>query len=158
MYFDAQNLFTGTPPSPAQAITATAASTNIIDLGAYVGTVTGAHADPGPGRPLYIAASVVQAFNNLTSLTITLQSSNDSTFASGVIGHWTVTIALAALTAGSKINLPAIAGVTGILEFLRLDFTVTGTAPTTGSIEAGIVETLDANTPTGQAAGLGQLP
>lgn len=157
MYLDAQNLFTGTPVAPSQAITATAPSTNIIDFGAYVGTVTNGQADPGPGKPLYLYATVTQAFNNLTSITIALQTSASSSFGT-VVTHWSVTIALANLTLGAIIDLPPIAGITGMLEFARLEFTVTGTAPTTGTIEAGIVETLQANTPTGQTAGLGQLP
>ena len=80
MIFDATTLF-----SNAQAVTATAASTNIIDLGS-TGTVFGAAAaitrDVGKGREIAIRASAVESFNNLTSLTIGIEVDDNAGFAS----------------------------------------------------------------------------
>jgi hypothetical protein len=62
--------------SNEQAITATAASTDVVDLGA--------NRDIGAGEPLYVLVQVMQAFDNLTSLTIALQTSATENFASPV--------------------------------------------------------------------------
>lgn len=70
MIFDATLLF-----SDAQAITADAASTNYIDLGA-TGVPFGGVAlarDIGPGTPIPISVTVGAAFNTLTSLDIYLE-------------------------------------------------------------------------------------
>lgn len=136
MIFDKQNLF-----SDAQAITATATSTNVIDLGA-TGTVAGEGApiprDIGPGVPIPLRVQVVENFNNLTSLAVALQVSTTENFAAPVTVE-TQTIALADLKAG---------GVFGGLyhvprgtnaRYARLNYTVTGTAPTAGKVTAGIV-------------------
>src|SRR4051812_22197556 len=68
----------------AQAVPATAASTNIIDLGA-TGTVFGAAAaigrDVGKGRQVSIRASVVESFNNLASLSIGIETDDNAGFA-----------------------------------------------------------------------------
>lgn len=135
MIFDKTTLF-----SDAQAITATAASTNVIDLGA-TGTVYGAAAslgrDVGKGQPLKLHIQVVEAFNNLGTLTVTLQCDTVENFASpkDVISQ---TIALADLVAGKASSI--IATPPGVDErYLRLNYTVAGgTAPTTGKITAGL--------------------
>lgn len=134
MILSAQNLF-----SDQQAITATAASTNIIDLGAP-GTPYGAAAalqqDIGKGTPVPILIQIEEAFNNLTSLDIAIQVDDNSGFSSPKTVH-TETIALAALTVGKKSYLRYLP--TGVDErYLRLNYTVTGTAPTTGKVTAGI--------------------
>lgn len=136
MIFDTQALF-----SDAQAITATAASTNYYDRRAF-GTVVGGSAalapDLGKGEPLPLRVQVVEAFNNLTSLAIDIQVDDNSSFSSPTTVA-TETIALAALKAGKVAEslkyLPA--GVTE--RYVRLYYTVTGTAPTTGKITAGVV-------------------
>lgn len=136
MIFDITTLL-----SNAQAITATAPSTNVIDTGA-AGTIYGVSSamvkDIGKGEDVYVNAQVVQAFNNLTSLQVDLQSSDDVAFGSGVTTITLGTYALATLVAGRVLNwqeLPS--GVKG--RYLRLNYTVTGTAPTTGQITAGLV-------------------
>ena len=58
MLLDQQALF-----SAAQAITATAASTNVID--------TGSNKDVGKYGDIPLLIQVVEGFNNLTSLTVT---------------------------------------------------------------------------------------
>jgi hypothetical protein len=119
---DRMNLF-----SNEQAITASAASTDVIDLS---GT-----RDVGRGEPLYVLVQVMQAFDNLTSLTIALQTSSTENFASPV-QLTTRTVALASLTAGATFSIGPVSG--GTLRYVRLYYTVTGTNPTTGKITAGI--------------------
>jgi ACR3 family arsenite efflux pump ArsB len=92
MIIDQTNVY-----SDSQAITATAASTNIVDVGA-AGTAFGAAAavarDIGKATEIPLYLSVTEAFNNLTSLKVSFQTDN---------------------------------------------YTVTGTAPTTGKMFAGVV-------------------
>lgn len=146
MIIDSQTLFTGTPSAPAQAITATAASANIYDNGAYPGTVTNGGFDIGPGEPEYIFGLVTQTFNNLTSLDVQVQTATDAAFTTPITIS-TKNYLLAALTAGTVLGIAPLAGITGSKRFLRLNFAVNGTAPSTGAIEAGIVRDLQANTP-----------
>lgn len=136
MIFDKENLF-----SDAQAITATAASTNIIDLGA-TGTVVGASAavvrDIGKGRPLPLRVQVTEAFNTLTSLKVDIEVDDNASFSSARVVD-TQTILLAGLTLGAVFeglkHVPV-----GVNErYVRLNYTVAGAAPTLGKITAGIV-------------------
>lgn len=135
MIFDKTNLF-----SDAQAITATAASTNVIDLGAADTPVHGAAAigrDLGKGNKVGLHVQCVEAFDNLTSLKITLQKDTVENFASAetVIE---VTVLLADLVAGYVLPVPALPRGTD-QRYLRMYYTVTGTAPSAGAITAGLV-------------------
>ena len=136
MIFDATTLF-----SNAQAVTATAASTNIIDLGA-TGTVFGGTAaitrDIGKGREIAIRASVVESFNNLTSLTIGVETDDNAGFASAKTVWTSPAYALADLATGAKLLLPDDLPVGTDERYLRLKYTVAGTAPTLGKITAGV--------------------
>ena len=124
MLLDDKNMF-----SRDQAITATAFSTDSIDLGVD-GRAAGNSLDP--------FVHVTQGFNNLTSLAIAVQSSPVSDFSSGVVTHQTVTRTLASggLAQGQRIDLGEL--LEGAKRYVRLVFTVTGTAPTLGKITAGI--------------------
>lgn len=136
MIFDINNMF-----SNAQAITATAASTNIIDLGA-TGTVYGAAAaivrDIGPGNNAEVRIQVVQSFNNLTSLQVDLQTDDNSGFASPATAWTSGAILLAQLVAGYVFNMEDFPRRTNE-RYMRLQYTVVGTAPTLGQITAGAV-------------------
>lgn len=136
MIFDEQNLF-----SNEQAITATAASTNYIDLGA-TGTVPNASAavvrDIGKGVPIPLRVQVVQAFNTLTSLKVDIEVDDNSSFSSARVVD-TQTILLAGLTAGAVFNGLRYIPVGTNERYVRLNYTVTGTAPTLGKITAGLV-------------------
>lgn len=135
MIFDAQSLF-----SDKQAITATAASTNVIDFGA---PSTPKHAkapiaqEIGRGAPMAIRVQVTEAFDNLTTLKIDIEVDNDEAFSSAaVVSSHTAT--LAELVAGyvdPRQFMPN--GVNK--RYARLKYTVVGTAPTTGAIKAGLV-------------------
>lgn len=130
--------------SDGQAITATAASTNTIDLGAP-GTPFGAPAsveqDIGKGTDIPIALNVEQAFNNLTSLAVALQKSADN---STWVEVATRTYLLAELGVG-QLNFPARMPLGADARYLRFNYTVTGTAPTTGKLFAGIVAARQSN-------------
>lgn len=132
MILDKQTLL-----SNAQAITASAASTNIYD--------TGSAADIGPGSDVEVLLVVPAAFNTLTSLDIALQCDADVAFGSPKT-LWTVNALLAGLTAGSKVRLPCVP--VGCERYLRLYYAVNGANPTTGTITAGLILDDQANTPT----------
>ncbi|MBB3441246.1 Bbp16 family capsid cement protein [Rhizobium sp. BK379] len=127
MIFDRQTLL-----SDAQVITATGPSTNVINLGPIKAGLT---RDIGKGEQIPFLMQVVESFNNLTSLAVTIQTDDNEAFASpkAVI---TTTLNLADLKAGKIIPPSHIPRGTDEL-FLRLLYTVTGTAPTTGKITAG---------------------
>jgi len=109
-------------------ITASRASCNIIDTGA---------ADLGKTEEVDVFVVVTQAFNNLTSLGIKLQTAADAAFTTPVDLPISATPLLAALTQNS-IQLRGYVPM-GCLRYLRLYYTVTGTAPTTGTIRAGLI-------------------
>lgn len=125
-----------------QAITATAASTNIIDVGA-AGTAFGAAAalarDIGKASEIPLYLSITEAFNNLTSLTVSLQSDDSAAFgtANNTVGERTY--ALSELTLGARLPFPAEIPEGTAGRYLRLNYTVTGVAPTTGKVFASVV-------------------
>ncbi len=128
--------------SDGQAITATAASTNVVDLGA-TGTVYGASSpmvrDVGHGNDVDLVVTATQSFNNLTSLTISIQVDDNAAFSSPTTVFTSPAYTLAQLAAGAKYLLPdTLPGGTNE-RYVRLNYTVAGTAPTTGKITAGIV-------------------
>lgn len=125
MLFDSTNLF-----SEDQAITATAASTNVVNLGSSRG-------DIGKGTAIPIFIGVTTAFATLTSLTVAIQTDSVENFASPKT-LTEQTIALASLTAGAQFNFNVIP--TGANEqYIRIYYTVTGSDATAGKITAGIV-------------------
>jgi hypothetical protein len=141
MIFDNTLIF-----SAAQAITAPAASTNTIDMGA-TGTPYGASAALvlDPGRDMHypdLSITVTQAFNNLTSLTVSYQTSLDN-------ATWTsaedVTVPLAALILGYQFREPRRIPQGAYGRYHRLYFTPNGTAPTTGAINAEFVASRQTN-------------
>lgn len=128
MILDKQNMF-----SEGQAVTASAASTNVIDLGG-----------PDSGRSdLEIFCKVSEAFNNLTSLGVKAQTDSAENFSTAEDLPVAQTLPLASLTLNAevfKVKLPH-----GCKRYVRLYYTVTGTAPTTGKITAGLVLDRQAN-------------
>ncbi len=135
MILDNQSLF-----SDAQAITATAASTNAYDFGPVD---AGVKFDMGKGEPVALLVQVVESFNNLTSLKIDIELDATTTFTPDktiTLGTYT----LAELVKGFQIvwsKLPK--GMT--MRYAQLKYTVTGTAPTTGKITAGVVAGVQTN-------------
>lgn len=136
MIFDATNLF-----SDQQAITATAVSTNVIDLGA---TDTPKHAvnaitrDIGKGKPIALRVQVTEDFATLTSLTVTVQKDTVEGFGSPETVAVSPAIPVADLVAGYVFPLPAV--VRGQDQrYMRLNYTVAGTNASAGKITAGLV-------------------
>ena len=123
MLLDAQSLF-----SDAQAITATAASTNVVKFGKGEFTFV----------PLLI--QVVEDFATLTSLTIKVQTATDEAFTTAV-DLASATIAAADLTAGKVAPINYIPS--GNLGYIRIYYTVTGSNATAGKITAGVVAGVD---------------
>jgi hypothetical protein len=135
MILDRTGLF-----SENQAITASTASTNVVDLG-RTGTPYGATApltrDVGRGTETPFYAGVVQSFNNLTSLELQIQVSADAAFTTPVVVFRSPAYTLAQLQAGAAHLLPDSLPVGTNLRYLRVYYTVTGTNPTLGQITAG---------------------
>jgi hypothetical protein len=132
--------------SNAQAITASAVSTNVIDLGvpgkAAYGNVQLLRNYKGDSIPLLI--QVVQNFATLTSLTFTVQGSVDEVFTAPVTLAVTPAIPMASLVAGfiyrPWVELPR----NNIYRFIRINYTVGGSNATAGQVTAGIVAAVDA--------------
>lgn len=137
MLFDTQSMY-----SDAQAVTASAASENVIDHGAP-GTPKHAKAaitqDIGRGRPVPIVIQVIEAFATLTSLKVSLEVDADGNFGSGAV---TVVesqdVPVADLVAGARIA-PFYLPQGMDLRYSRLYYTVTGANATAGKITAGLV-------------------
>lgn len=148
MIFDNTLLF-----SDGQAVTADAGSTNTIDLGA-TGTPYGATAalvrDIGKGKKIPLSITVTEAFNNLTSIVISLQVDDNSSFSSAVTVASTGTILLASLTLGAQIPFPDYIPQGANERYMRLYYDITGTAPSTGKFTAGIVAARQTNFVGGQ--------
>jgi hypothetical protein len=123
-------------------ITASAASTNVIDIGA-AGTPYGAGAavnrDLGNlPTPIDLDVRITQVFNNLTSITIALQTDDNSAFASPKeVASRTYT--LAEVNSLRRLSFPSHLPRGVDEQFFRLFYTIAGTAPTTGKIFAAIV-------------------
>lgn len=125
MILDLQTMF-----SDDQAITATAISENVIDLGA-------AGRDIGNGVPIPLLVQVTEVFNTLTSLTITVETSAAAALTSSNV-LFTEVIPLADLVVGGKALIETMIKDRGdMLRYLGVRYTVTGTDPTTGQITAG---------------------
>jgi len=124
MIFDKTNLF-----SEHQAVTATAVSTNVIDLGV--------DRDIGKGVPVPVDIRVTETFATLTSLTVEVQTSEDEAFTSPETLATTGAIPAADLTVGNVFSVQFMP--LGTQRYVRLNYVVAGTAATTGTVHAGIV-------------------
>jgi len=119
MYIDALTRF-----SSSQAVTVSAASTNVLD-----GVAAGNAYDSAP----WFVARVAAAFAGGTSLTIAIQTAADEAFQSPVTLFSSGALLLASLTASTevvKVRFPL-----GAQEFVRVYYTV-DTAMTAGTIDA----------------------
>lgn len=131
MIHDAQNKF-----STAQALTATAASTNLIDLGQV--------RDLGTGENLYVVLTVDVALTDAGSdstVTVDLQTDDNSSFSSPTVAQTLFTI-----PAVSAIGYKAIARIqpgAGNERYCRLNYTMNNGNLTTGSVTAEFVHDID---------------
>jgi hypothetical protein len=120
--------------SDKQAVTASGTSTNVVDLGS---------ADAGNSDHIELFVKVDAAFNNLTSLGVKLQTSVDAAFTSPVDTPVNSTILLAGLTANTQVVKAKVPY--GMYRYARVYYTVTGTAPTTGTVTAALVADMQTN-------------
>jgi hypothetical protein len=132
MILSAQQIF-----SNDQAITASADSTNVIDLG-VPGTPYGAVAplnnDKGKGNKVPILIQVTEAFNTLTSLEIKISTGATTALGTTVISK---VVPLADLVLGYQFPVEVLPNEIDE-RYLGIEYVVVGTAPTTGKITAGI--------------------
>lgn len=141
MIHDAQNLF-----SDAQALTATAVSTNVIDLGIA--------RDIGTGENLYVFVTIDVAFTDAGSdstVAVTLQGGATAGATTASLVLFTIP---AVQAAGGKFYArlsPAGISQAGVLNttnplsyrFIQLTYTVAGGNLSTGTVTAGIVHGID---------------
>lgn len=114
--------------SSAQAITASAASTNVIDQGAAC----------NPGKPMKLVCLVDTAFDSAGDagiLAIAVQSSVDEAFTSPISHGSSPAIPQASLLAGKRVYL-ADMPTHGLKQYVRLYYTVTGADFTAGKLDA----------------------
>lgn len=121
MILDEQGLF-----SNNQAITATCVSTNVLDMGKR---------EVSFGTPIPLLIKVTEDFDKLTSLSVSVETSLDEGFTTPVKLTET-TITLANLKKDKVIPIEFLPK--GNLGYMRLKYTVTGTAPTQGKVLAAI--------------------
>lgn len=123
MILDEQGLF-----SNKQAITESCVSENVLDMGKR---------EVSFGTPVGLFIQIAETFNNLTSLSIKVQTSMEEDFSSSV-DLVEQKILLAGLKKGEVSSIKFLPK--GNLGFLRLVYTVDGTNPTQGAIIAGVVD------------------
>ena len=123
MILDEQGLF-----SKNQAIKGSCESENILDLGTR---------EVSFGTPVEVFIQVTEDFNNLTSLDIKVQTSIEEYFSDSV-DLIEQTMILSELKEGATSSIKFLPK--GNLGYMRLFYTVSGNAPTTGKIIAGIVD------------------
>ena len=115
--------------SDAQALRATGASTNTVDLKAA--------GDAALGR-LVVLAHADTAFAGATQIVCALQTSDKSDFSSGVVTLASSTLSATQLADTQK-NLFALGIAAGMKRYLRMYYTVTGTI-TAGAISCCLVD------------------
>lgn len=124
--------------SNAQAVTASAASTNYIDAGLVARNL-------GVGnKQLFLVLSVVAAFTDGGSdSTVTASIQTDTTSAFGAASTLFTDAAFAALTAAGTVHIIPLSPGWTYKEFLRVYYTVANGDLTTGKISAQIVSDAD---------------
>ena len=143
MIIDSQALF-----SDDQAVTATAVSSNIIDLGA-TGTVPGGSTalsrDIGKGTPVEILIqwTVAAVSGGASTVTVDLETDDNSSFSSATTLATTGAIAKATLVAGYQMKIYYMPR--GAERYIRLNYTVAIANLTAGAVTAGIVAGVQTN-------------
>lgn len=130
MRLDSQAIF-----SDAQEITASAASTNVVEISKPNGKLS----EVAFGHDIPLLIQVVEDFAGLTSLKVGVQTSDNEAFSSPETLVES-TLLLADLKAGKKFPIKSVPA--GNKGYMRLYYTVAGTA-TAGKITAGIVDAID---------------
>lgn len=134
MLMDKLNMF-----SEAQALTATAASTNSLDLGEP--------RDIGTGQPLFVVVVVTTVFVDAGSdstVTVTVETDSDTAFGS-IATAQTVGVLAAVSAAGSRL-IAAFQPLKNNERYTRLMYTMANGNLTSGNVTAGLVYDYDAYT------------
>jgi len=134
MILDKENEF-----SDAQAVTATAASTNVIDL-----TVAGDAID-GEAYLVVAVQTTMLASAGAASLIASLETSTDEAFTSPVVLFTSAAVAKSALVAGyvlARVRIPV-----GVLRYLRVKYTKVTNDFSAGNMDAFITKQFDLRQP-----------
>lgn len=135
MILDKQQMF-----SDEQAITSTANSTNVVDLGAF------GEATQDGGEPLTILAQVIEDFTaaGAGTLTVTLETDDNASFSSATTLLSTAAIAKGTLVGGYQLPISFLAA--NAERYVRLVYTVATGPFTAGKITAAISGPRQTNT------------
>lgn len=145
MYIDTQARF-----AVLQAVTASAISQDVIDLGAVTtggaGTPFNAVQDIGIGEVINLVVNIGTAFSGgaATSMTITLESATDVGLTTGVTVHQSVNFTTAQLTANTQ-RLVSFIPSAPFARFIGLRFAPQGGSYAAGTISAYVVLDVQAN-------------
>lgn len=122
--------------SAAQAVTATAASTDVLDLGPL--THGNTRRDIGAGEPIHLVVSALTTATAAGAATVNFQLQTSDDNSTWVTLYDSGAVALAGLAAGKQ--PVAVAVPRGVRRYLRVNYVV-GTGPlTAGSFFAGLVK------------------
>ncbi|EEV5571054.1 Bbp16 family capsid cement protein [Escherichia coli] len=127
--------------SEAQAVTNTAASTDVIDLG----PIDGNRRDIGVGYPLEFWVLVNEAATASGEATVNIQLQTSENNSSWSTIYDSGALAKTALTAGKRVVSAKVP--TGVQRYLRVNYSVATGPLTAGEFTAGISLDVDANTP-----------
>jgi len=126
--------------SELQAVTATAISENVIDLGVN-GVVpyeaAAAAMNLGAGNEIPLLLMVNEDFATLTSLTVTLETSAAADLSTPTVLYTSGAIPVATLKAGYKLPIRWLPDAP-LLRYLGVRYTVTGTTATAGKVSAAL--------------------
>lgn len=135
MLIDRQNSF-----SNEQALTATAVSTNVIDLGPLGGDTANTIRDIGAGETLYLhilVTTVLDSAGEAATLTATLESDSTANLATSATTHWTSgSVAEATLAAGYWVAKGVAIPAGAYERYLGVRFTVGTENFTSGKVSA----------------------
>ena len=127
--------------SENQAVTATAVSTDILDLG-LTGTpplnTLAITRDLGPGEAIPILTQVTADFATLTSLTVTLETSANDDLSTPTVLISSGAIPVADLVAGAHLLPVRVFPDGALLRYIGFRYTVTGSNATAGTVTAAI--------------------
>ena len=133
MLLDMETLF-----SDAQAVTTTAASTNVVKAANTSNGMT----EIAFGQPIPLLVQVVETFAGATTVKVAVQTATDAAFTTPVTLVESAAVSGSDLVAGYKFPIPYIPK--GNKGYLRMYYTVTTSGTVTaGKITAGIVAAHD---------------
>jgi hypothetical protein len=133
--------------SDSQAVTATAVSTDIIDLGPVLTTTT--TRDVANGRQLFlvIQCDTTTAAAGAATVTFSLESDDNTGLTSATVHATSAAIGKATLVAGYQLVIPVPAGQKNFERYLGVRYTVATGPLTAGAFSAFVTDSIQ-NSPT----------